>query len=96
VTSDHPRKSPEGIVRILLAFTLFIHSPLAWRRSPGADQADSLSALGEHYHEEPTAVRLSEQHEAIFICRVAGIISDLTKRITGQCDESWTPASAEP
>src|SRR5437867_8563485 len=57
-------------------------SPLAWRRSPGADQPDCLSALGEHYHEGPTAAGSPEQDEALFVCRMAGIVDDLAKRIT--------------
>jgi hypothetical protein len=57
-------------------------SPLAWRCSPSADQPDRLFALGEHYHEEPTSVGLPKQHEALFVCRVAGIVDQLTMGIT--------------
>jgi len=118
VASDHPRESPEGVIRLssprkhgsdvrieghddaafgvtcgvlvrpspakvvlrkgfiaaaptscaLLAFTLFTPSPLARRRSPGADQPDCLSVLGD---EEPAAVGSPEQPEALFVCRMA-------------------------
>ena len=38
--------------------------------------------LGEHYHEEPAAVGSPEQHEALFVCRMAGIVDNVAKRIT--------------
>jgi len=70
-------------------------SPLARRRSPGADQPDCLSVLGEHYHEEPAAVGSPEQYEALFVCRMAGIVDHLAKRIA-ECRVTQTRTVPTP
>jgi hypothetical protein len=54
-------------------------SPLAWRRSPGADQSYRLSALGEHYHEEPATIGLPKKDSALLAHRMIGVVDDLGK-----------------
>jgi hypothetical protein len=43
---------------------------------------NGFAALGEHYHEEASSVRLAEKYEAFLTFRMPWIIGDAAQRIS--------------
>jgi len=71
---------------VLLLFGLFIVPSLAPRRPSRAQQTDRITALREHYHEQPTSHGVAEQHEALLTLGVVRVLNDSTQWITEHGD----------